>query len=310
MSSHDGNTTLGDEPLTAIPECTTAIDCWFQENLLLTRLLATLLVLLLSWATIRLSDRGLKQSARRIGRLRRFDDYHIKALVGRTGPMRLGIALVVAAVAAMSILGIWGLQAAATGLLAGAGFAGIIIGLAAADSLGNVVAGFLIFYNHPFDTGDWVDIDGVEGIVDDVGMAATRIITWDNETMTLPNKFVANAKVKNFTTARKLRRRLVVGVEYGTHLGLAMNTLVEIAKQHPLVLDDPEPSAVTHGFGPSSVDLVLRFYVEPVRNNAIAIYTDLLHQVHDTFRKRGVKIAFPHMQVVQSHPWKVTKDLE
>ncbi len=275
------------------------------ENQLLVRLLATALLAILAWAAIKLTERALTRSARRYARLRQLDDYQTKVIVGRTKPMRLIVALLVMVVGTITLLGIWGLQTAFTGLLAGAGFAGIVIGMAAGDTIGDVIAGFLIFYNHPFDIGDWVEIDGLHGYVEDVALGATTLLTFDNEKITIPNRLVESTKVKNFTHSRRLRRRLVVGVEYGSRLGLAMQTLVELAKQHPDIMKDPEPQAVTIGFGPSSVDLELRYWVEPVRSSVIKTYTDMIHSVHDTFRRKGLAIAFPHMQIVQGQPWRM-----
>ena len=302
VTDHTTNETVGGSTAS---DCASAVTCWIGENEFLARLLATTLIFVLAWAVVKLSERALTRSARRFARLRRLDEYRTKALVGRTKPMKLAIALLSLVVAFIALLGIWGLETAFTGLLAGAGFAGIVIGLAAADTIGDVVAGFLIFFNHPFEIGDWVVIDGEEGIVEDVRLGATTLVTWNNEKVTIPNRIVEGTKVKNFTAARKLRREIVVGVEYGSHLGKAMKTLVELAKAHPEVLKDPEPTAVTMGFGASSVDLKLRFYVEPVRSSAIKVYTDLVHQVHDTFRKEGIGIAFPHVQVVQGRPWRM-----
>lgn len=304
VASHNATDIPLPDPMGAAEACG-FIQCWIAENSFLARLIGTGLILLLAWLLIKAADRGLNRSARRVARLRHLDEYQTKVVVGRTRPLSLTIALLVFTVAAIALLGIWGLQTAFTGLLAGAGFAGIVIGLAAADTIGDVIAGFMIFYNNPFDIGDWVEIDGVEGIVEDVALGATSVLTWDNEKVTIPNRVVEGAKVKNFTSGRKLRRRLVVGVEYGSHLGLAMSTLVKLAKDHPDVLSHPEPTAVTQGFGASSVDLVLRFYVEPVRNSVVKVYTDLVHQTHDTFRDMGIGIAFPHMQIVQGQPWRL-----
>ncbi len=281
------------------------VDTWFAEHVFLGRLIGTAITLLLGYAIVKLGDRALTKSARRIARLRRADDYQTKVIVGRTKPMRLTIRLAVLVVVAIALLAVWGLQTAFTGLLAGAGFAGIVIGLAAADTIGDVIAGFLIFYNHPFDLGDWVVIDGVEGIVEDVALGATTILTFDNEKVTIPNRVVEGNQIKNYSHGRKLRRRLVVGVEYGSHLGQAMETLVELANDHPDIMKDPAPTAVSKGFGASSVDLELRFYVEPVRSSVIKTYTDMVHAVHDTFRQRGIGIAFPHTQIVQGRPWQL-----
>ena len=301
MASHDVN---GTAPASS-GACETLIDCWVSENQFLARLIATGITLLLAWVIIKIASRALKKSARRVAKLRRLDEQRTKALEGRTRPMQMTIGIAMVGVSFIAILGIWGWTTAFTGLLAGAGFAGIVIGLAAADTIGDIIAGFLIFYNHPFDLGDWVEIDGVQGIVEDVALGATTILTFDNEKVTIPNRLVEGNKIKNFSHARKLRTRIPVGVEYGTHLGTALKTLVDVGRSHPDVMANPEPQAVSAGFGASSVDLELRVWVEPVRTNVIKIRTDLVHMIHDRFRRDGIQIAFPHMQIVQGQPWRM-----
>ena len=283
------------------------IGAWFDDpaNATAARLIATVLTLLLVWAMASMGKRALVRSAYRIAKLRRLDEQQTKAVVGRTRPMQFGLTLLLGAIAIITIVGIWGLKTAFTGLLAGAGFAGIVIGMAAGDTIGDVIAGFLIFYNHPFDIGDWVEIDGVQGIVEDVALGATTLLTFDNEKVTIPNRLVEGQKIKNFSNARKLRFRIPVGVEYGSHLGRAMQVLREVGASHPDVLTTPEPLAVSIGFGASSVDLELRVWVEPVRHSVLKVRTDLVHQIHDRFRREGIGIAFPHMQLMQGAPLRI-----
>jgi small conductance mechanosensitive channel len=304
MTEHDG--TLAEE---IVATCENALECWVGEHVLQARLVGSVIIWLIAFGLVKLGDRTLTKSAQRFAEFRHADEYKTKVMVGRTKPMKLTIRLLAVTFAGIALLGLWGLQTAFTGLLAGAGFAGIVIGLAAADTIGDVIAGFLIFYNQPFEMGDWVDIDGTQGIIDDVALGATTLITFDNEKVTIPNRIVEGTKIKNFSHARRLRRRLVVGVEYGSHLGKAMETLVELASAHPDIHKDPVPQAVAIGFGASSVELEVRFWVEPVRSSAIKIQTDLIHAIHDTFRKEGIVIAFPHMQIVQAKPWQMAEEI-
>jgi small conductance mechanosensitive channel len=298
-------------PASAFSDGLTRMGAWLSDpaNLTVTRLLATLLTVFLVYVMSRLGKRALVRSARHIAEMRHLDAQKSKALVGRTRPMQFGFSLMLGAIAIITIVGIWGLKTAFTGLLAGAGFAGIVIGMAAGDTIGDVIAGFLIFYNHPFDIGDWVEIDGTQGIVEDVALGATTLLTFDNEKVTIPNRIVEGQKIKNFSHARKLRFRIPVGVEYGTHVGTALATLVELGVAHDDVLPNPEPTAVSLGFGPSSVDLELRVWVEPVRSSVIRVKTDLVHAIHDRFRKDGLAIAFPHMQIVPGGRFQIETDV-
>lgn len=265
----------------------------------------TAAVIVVAVVLIKLFQHTLDKSARRIAKVRRLDEYQTRVSVGRTKPMKLTISLMMSVVVAIALLGIWDLNKAFTGLLAGAGFAGIVIGMAAADTIGDVIAGFLIFYNNPFEIGDWVEINGIQGIVDDVALGATTIVTFDNEKVTIPNRLVEGQEIKNFSSQRKLRRRIIVGVEYGSDLQKAREILWNIAMQHPNTLNDVEPMVVNLGFGASSVDLEVRYWVEPTRQGVMKTQTEIIDQIHDQFRAAGISIAFPHMQIVQPKPWQI-----
>lgn len=274
------------------------------------RLAATVIVLGLSWILIRLGTRAFERSAKRVALHRKFDEYQTKAAISQTKPMTMGLRLLVIILAGIALLGIWGLTGAFAGLLAGAGFAGIVIGLAAGDIIADILAGFILLYRGPFHVGDWVEIDGVQGIIHDVNLADTIVHTFDNEVVSFPNSLVETNKIINFTIGRQLRLRIPVGVEYGSDLQKAKEILLAIGNDHPKVKELPAPSAWVRNFLDSAVELDLRVWIDPVLSSALEVRSDMVQQIHDRFRAEGIVIAFPHMQVVQSHPWKVTKDLE
>ncbi len=274
------------------------------------RIVATAVVFLLSWVIIKAGIRGFERSARKVSKRRHFDDYQTQVAVSGTKPLAMGLRLLVATLALLALLAIWGLSGAFTGLLAGAGFAGIVLGLAAGDVLGDILAGFMLLYRGPFHVGDWVEIDGIQGIVEDVSLTDTTIKTFDNERVSFPNSMVENNTVKNFTISRKLRLRISVGVEYGTDLQKAKKILTEIGGAHPRVWKDPAPTSWVRNFLSSAVEMDVRVWIDPVTTSALEVRSDITEAIHDRFRAEGIVIAFPHMQVVQSHPWKVTKDLE
>ncbi|MGB1697874.1 MAG: mechanosensitive ion channel family protein [Thermoplasmatota archaeon] len=265
----------------------------------------TAATILIGLGLLKLFRNAVDRSAKRLAKLRKLDEYQSKVAVGRTKPMKMTVSLLMAVIIAIALLGIWDLDKAFTGLLAGAGFAGIVIGMAAGDTIGDVIAGFLIFYNNPFEIGDWVEINGIQGIVEDVALGATTIITFDNEKVTIPNRLVEGQEIKNFSTQRKLRRRIVVGVEYGSNLKEAREILWSIAMKHPNTLNDVEPMVVNLGFGASSVDLEVRYWVEPTRQGVMKTQTEIIDQIHEQFRAAGINIAFPHMQIVQPKPWQI-----
>ena len=130
-------------------------------------------------------------------------------------------------------------------------------------------------------------------------------MTFDQENVTFPNRVVEGAKLTNFTHMRQLRRRIAVGLEYGTDIERGLERLVELANQHEEVLDDPLPQAFARMFGASSVDLELRFWVDPVKSSPILVQSQLITAIHSTFRAEDLPIAFPHMQLVQATLWEM-----
>lgn len=280
---------------------------WLGEHETAARLIASGLTVLLAWLIVKISERALVRSTKRLGKRRGWDDYQVRGAVGRTKPLRMTIKIAMFVLAIIALMGVWGLQTAFAGLLAGAGFAGLVIGLAAGDTLRDMIAGFRIFYNHPFDLGDWVEVDNVQGTVDDVRLGATTILTFDNEKVTIPNRLVEGQKIRNFSHARKLRFKIPLSVEYGTDLKRAHKVMEQCGIDHGQVLNDPPPLAVVTGFGDSGVNMELRVWVEPVRSSVLRVRDDLLAMMHDRLHSEGVRIAFPHMQIVQRDPWRMAR---
>jgi MscS family membrane protein len=101
-----------------------------------------------------------------------------------------------------------------TSLIAGLGLGGLAIGLAARDTLANFFGGVAIFVDRPFARGNWIKIGEVEGIVEDIGVRVTRVRTFQDSLITLPNAMFTTTAINNFTRMRKRRIRLVVSVTY------------------------------------------------------------------------------------------------
>jgi small-conductance mechanosensitive channel len=279
---------------------------WLAGHQTSARLIASALTVLVAWTIVKATERALVRSTKRLGKRRGWDDYQVRGAVGRTKPMRMTVKIAMFVLAIIALMGVWGLQTAFTGLLAGAGFAGLVIGLAAGDAIRDLIAGFRIFYNHPFDLGDWVEVDNVQGTVDDVRLGATTILTFDNEKVTIPNRLVEGQKIRNFSHARKLRFKMPVGVEYGTNLEHARNVMEKCGIEQGQVMDEPAPLAVVTGFGESRVNMELRVWLEPVRSSVLRVRAELLEMLHDRLHAEGIRIAYPHMQIVQSESWQIS----
>ena len=129
-----------------------------------------------------------------------------------------------------------------TSLVAVVGAAGLAIGLALKDSLGNFASGVMLVTFRPFSQGDVVEVAGVTGKVQEVRIFSTVLTTPDNKQITIPNGLVYSDSITNYTANDVRRVDLVFGVGYDDDLKKAREVLTRICAEHPLVLDDPETS--------------------------------------------------------------------
>lgn len=273
------------------------------EDLVLVRVAASILIVLAAVFTSRLVRRQLEASAKRTATRNQLDDWQTRALVSRSRPIAMVAAIVLYVAAMIVIVGVWQIQTVFLSLLTAAGFAGIVIGIAASNSLSNLIAGFMIFYNHPFDIGDWVEIEDIQGIVVDVKPGATVIESWDGEKITYPNRIIEGSRIKNKSHQRKLRIRFPIGVDYATDISKAREILLRTIRSHPEVLKDPEPQVIAMGFGDSSINLEVRYWIAPLRARVLLIQTWFMQEIQRAFAKEGIVIPFPQRTVV----WRYTE---
>jgi len=187
----------------------------------------------------------------------------------------------------------WGINVAAW--MAGAGILGIAVGFAAKDTLANLFAGIFILVDAPYENGDFIVLDsGERGMVTKIGLRSTRILTRDDIEITVPNAVIANAKITNETGGpwQKRRIRITLGVGYGSDLDHVRETLLEIARTHPQVSNEPDPRVRFREFGDSALKIQLLCWIdEPVLRGRV---TDALStEIHKRFQAEGIDIPFP-----------------
>jgi small-conductance mechanosensitive channel len=196
----------------------------------------------------------------------------------------------------MIALSIWNVDL--SGLLLGAGFLGIVVGLAAQQTLGSLIAGFVLMIARPFEIGDWVRISKREGIVTEISILNTRIQTFDGEYVEVPNDVVSSAEIVNRTRKGRLRIRLEVGVDYDTDLDLAVDTATEAMRDVNEILSVPQPQVVMKEFGNSEVVLGLRFWIDkPSSRRRWRAQTAVIRAVKTAFNREGIVIPFPQREL-------------
>ncbi len=176
-------------------------------------------------------------------------------------------------------------------------FAGAIvlaIGFAAQELLGNFVAGIFILKDRPFTVGDWIEWSGGEGQVEDIDLRVTRVRTFDNERITVPNGDLANDAVKNPVAYDKLRQKFVFGIGYNDDIDHAKDVILDEARQHDEILADPAPDIRVTELADSYVGLQTRFWIgKPGRGNFTRIRSELVQAVKERLDAEAIDMPYP-----------------
>lgn len=180
-------------------------------------------------------------------------------------------------------------------LLALIGAAGLVVGLALQGTLSNFASGMLILIYKPFDVGDIIEIDGVNGTVHSMTLLSTSIRTFDNQHLVVPNNNVWGTTIVNVTGSRTRRVDLVFGIGYGDDMAKAEEIMREVVSKHELILEQPETIIKVNELGDSSVNFVCRPWVKS--ENYLDVHWDITRQVKEAFDAQGISIPFPQRDV-------------
>jgi small-conductance mechanosensitive channel len=194
------------------------------------------------------------------------------------------------------VLTLWGVNL--SGLLVGAGFLGIVVGMAARQTLGSLIAGFVLMFARPFTIGDWVEIGNHEGIVTNITIMNTRMKNFDGEAIILPNDRVSNEPITNRSTQGHLRLRVDVSVDYETDTEHAEQVSLDAIREATPVADAPPPQVVPKQFGDSAIVLELRFWIDrPTPARKWRAVSEVVTGVKRAFEAEGIKIPFPQREL-------------
>lgn len=179
-------------------------------------------------------------------------------------------------------------------LLTALGIGSLAIGLAAKDTLANMISGFTLMIDRPFRIGDRIHLaSGKWGDVADIGLRSTKIKTVENTLLIIPNSDLCNTALVNMAFPDvKSRGRVDVGIAYGSDVDSVKRLLVGIALEIPEILQDPLPEAFFVSFGDSALNLSLFFWVEDY--GSVFKVTDMVNtMIINRFRENGVQIPYP-----------------
>ena len=205
-----------------------------------------------------------------------------------------GVLLIAVILAALDTLGL-----PVTSLVAVVGAAGLAVGLALKDSLGNFASGVMLVMFRPFKKGDFVEVAGVAGSVNEIRIFSTTLTTPDNKLIIIPNGQVAADTITNYSANDQRRVDIVFGVGYDDDLKVARDVMTRLCANHPKVLDDPETKIFVMNLGDSSVDFAVRPWAKT--EDYWTVKGDLLEQGKVELEAAGCNIPYPQTDVHLHH---------
>ncbi len=249
-------------------------------------LISVLTIIIAIWALMfvarlagRMTDRGLT----RVPSLSKL----LKTFISTTvywAVMVLGVLIV---------LGLFGVNV--TPLFAVFGGLSFILGFALQETLGNLASGLMIMVLKPFDTGDFIQIGSSSGVVDEMSVVSTKIRTFDNQIIVVPNSKIWGDIITNVSASETRRVDLVFGIGYSDDAALAIDVLQKLVDHHELCLKDPVAEIFVGELGESSVNIFCRPWVK--NDDYWTVFWNLTGQAKIEFDAVGISIPFPQRDV-------------
>ncbi|ARD43663.1 mechanosensitive ion channel domain-containing protein [Colwellia sp. PAMC 21821] len=222
----------------------------------------------------------------KVMRLRGMDE----AIISFLGSLIYGMLFLVVIITAISHLGF-----NTTSLVAIVGAAGLAIGLALQGSLSNFASGVLLIILKPFKSGDFIDVAGVSGIVEEIHVFSTKLRTGDNKAVIIPNGKITSSTITNFSTKPERRLDLVIGVSYEADLAVTKALLTKLTNEHELVMKEKEVVIGVQELAESSVNFVVRPWVKS--GDYWPLHRDLLEKIKVALDNAGIEIPYPQLSL-------------
>jgi len=172
---------------------------------------------------------------------------------------------------------------------------GLVLGFGMRDTFNNLAAGVWLATLRPFREKEHVEINGLEGTVESVGMMSTEILKPDNTYITIPNGIVWGSPIINYTRMPLRRVDVDVGIDYESDVSKAVDIAMKFMKDHEMVKDEPEPAVTFSELGDSSVNITLKAWTDS--ENYWALRNQMTKGIWQEYNKNDIEIPYPHMDV-------------
>ena len=232
-----------------------------------------------------LSGRAAKSIRAQTAKIRRVDPTLTPILASIARYAGLILTFVVA-------LGQFGIQT--TSIIAVLGAAGLAIGLALQGTLSNVAAGIMLLLLRPFGVGDWIEANGISGTVQEIGLFATQIDTFENVYISVPNSSIWSSIIINHSRHNVRRMDIDIGIGYESDLDVAEQALMSLCEDER-ILKTPAPVFLVVAYGDSAITVRLRLYAK--YSDYFQLNWDLNRQLKGALDTHNIEIPFPQLVV-------------
>lgn len=215
--------------------------------------------------------------------------------------LRMGarlFAVPVVVVGIYMVLQLTGLTNLAVTVIGGTGLLGLVIGIAFKDIAENFLASVLISVQRPFKIGDYIVVDGHQGVVQSVTTRGTVIMTLEGNHIHIPNAIIYKNTIVNVTANPNIRKTFVVGIGYGDNISNAQVIAGEVLQKHLAVLDEPEPQVLVDTLGAATVNLKVYFWVNGEKNSAIKVKSAVIRLIKKAFDEAEISMPDEAREVV------------
>ncbi len=180
-------------------------------------------------------------------------------------------------------------------LLGAAGIITVAVGFASQTSASNLISGLFLILERAVEIGDIVKVGDVMGEVLTVDLLSTRLRTFDNLTVRIPNETMVKSQITNYNRLPIRRFDLQVGVAYRSDLAQVQRVLLEVAARNPLCLEEPAPMLMAKGFGDNAVNYQLSVWA--IRERWLEVRNAITREVKEAFDVHAIEIPYPHVSV-------------
>lgn len=209
-----------------------------------------------------------------------------------------GVGLLIFLVGLYSFFHIMGLNTIALTVVGGTGLIGIVLGIAFKEITENLLASIFLSINNPFHSGDLIEIEGIMGYVEKLTVRTTILISVDGNYVQIPNATVYKSIIRNFTSNPNRRESFTIGIGYDYSISEAQKVALNVLKEHPAVLEKPEPWVLVESLGQSTVNLKIFFWLDGSTHSWQKVRSSVLRLVKRAFQTENIPMPDEAREII------------